>query len=55
MFLANSSVSMVGMDVDTDQLQRAGHSAVVQDEVMWVFGGYTFPAGSSEMDYLLWR
>jgi hypothetical protein len=54
MFLANSSVSMVGMDVDTDQLQRAGHSAVVQDEVMWVFGGYTFPAGSSEMDYLLW-
>ena len=33
----------------TDQLERAGHTAVVWDQWMWVYGGYQFPRDSSNM------
>ena len=48
---------MVGLELGVDSLQRAGHSAVLWDGLMWVYGGYTFPVGSKEMklESSLWR
>ena len=59
-YLVNdSSASEVDLELEVERLNRAGHSAVVWGDFMWVFGGYTFPLGknSSEMDLepLLWR
>lgn len=58
-FINESSSNVIDLELEPERLQRAGHSAVVWGDYMWVFGGYTFPLGknSSEMDLepLLWR
>ena len=57
--LNESHSSVIDLELESGRLQRAGHSAVVWGDYMWVFGGYMFPLGknSSELDLepLLWR